>query len=353
MHPVPKCSSPKSVEYDLRPITLTSQLAKVLEGFTLVSLYRQAVDSLDPKQFSACGRSTTHTLVYFLHTILEASDSGGNYLCIFFADFSKGFDLVDHNVIMQELELLGVNNHITRWIGEFLRSTPQFVKIGDAVSSPVLPHGGIPQGTRLAPLLFAILVNRLVRDWPHRVKYVDDTTIHEVIPRCSPSYLPIIANGIYSYASQRGMRLNPTKCRELVVNFLQYQPSSLSPLQLSGTTTQRVSTYKILGVHISEDPTWNMHIDYVFKEANKRLYAIRLLKKSGVTTDDLVEIYCSLIRSVLEYAAPVWSDLPDYLASVVESIQKKALKIILPMTTLRPRMSLVFSVCLPVGSRPA
>ena len=184
------------------------------------------------------------------------------------------------------------------------------MKIGDAVSSLVSLHGGIPQGTRLALLLFAILVNRLVRDWPNRVKYVDDTTLYEVIARCSPSYLPIIADEIYSYASQR-MWLNPTKCRELVVNFLQYQLSPLSPLQLSGTTMQRVSTYKNLRVHISEDLTWNMHIDYVFKKANKRLYAIRLLKKSGVTTEDLVKIYCSLIRSVLEYAAPVWLDLPD------------------------------------------
>ena len=80
------------------------------------------MDSLDPKQFSVCSRATTHALVYFLHAILEALDSGGNYVRIFFADISKGFDLVDYNFIMQELELLGVNNHITHWIGEFLRS---------------------------------------------------------------------------------------------------------------------------------------------------------------------------------------------------------------------------------------
>lgn len=81
------------MENYLRPITLTSPLAKVLQGLILVSLYRQVSDSLDPKQFSVCGRSTTHALVYFLHVILEALD-----VRIFFADFSKGFDLVDHNV---------------------------------------------------------------------------------------------------------------------------------------------------------------------------------------------------------------------------------------------------------------
>ena len=41
------------------------------------------------------------------------------------------------------------------------RSRSQCVKIGNAVLSPVFPHGGVPQGTRLAPLLFPILANRL------------------------------------------------------------------------------------------------------------------------------------------------------------------------------------------------
>lgn len=49
------------------------------------------------------------------------------------------------------------------------------------------------------------------------------------------------------------------------------------------------------------------------KKANKRLFALRLLTKSGATPDDLVKIYCSLIRSVLEHASPVWAVLPDYL----------------------------------------
>ena len=116
-------------------------------------------------------------LVYFLHTILESLDRGENYILVFFADFSKGFDFVDRNVLDSELELLGVHICLRNWIGAFLTSRPQRVTINGTVYTPVFPHGGIPRRTRLAPLLFAVLVNRLVSDWPYRVKYVDDTTV--------------------------------------------------------------------------------------------------------------------------------------------------------------------------------
>ena len=94
-HPVTKCSPPKCITDDLRPITLTSQLAEVLDGFSLDSQFQEIVNKLDHKQSFIDGKSTVQALVYFLHTILESLDRGENYIRVFFADFSKGFDLVD------------------------------------------------------------------------------------------------------------------------------------------------------------------------------------------------------------------------------------------------------------------
>ena len=179
-------------------------------------------------------------------------------------------------------------------------------------------------------MLFAILVNRLADQWPARLKYVDDTTVFEVVPRCSTSYLQFAVNDIRSFASDKGMRLNPKKCRELVINFLQYLPASPGMLHIDGTPVRRVETYKILGVHLSSDLTWNVHIEYIVRKASKRLYALRSLKKAGVQPSDLVGIYCALIRSVLEYAAPVWSGLPVYLTEVLEAVQRRAMRIIFP-----------------------
>lgn len=67
-------------------------------------------------------------------------------------------------------------------------------------------------------------------NWPYRIKYIDDSTAYEVIPRCSPSYLPFIANDIYRFDTERGMRLNP-KNPKLIVNFLQFQPAPVNDLQ--------------------------------------------------------------------------------------------------------------------------
>ena len=152
-------------------------------------LISQTLGQLDIKQFSVSPKSTTHALVYILHSILEALDKGGNRIRMFFPDFSKGFDLVDHCALLKELQVMNVHSAIIRKIGAFLTQRPQRCRIAGSLSSPVFPLGGIPQGTKLAPLPFAILVNRLVSSWPLRAKYVDDTTICEVVPRCSPSYL--------------------------------------------------------------------------------------------------------------------------------------------------------------------
>ena len=60
-------------------------------------------------------------------------------------------------------------------------------------------------------MLFAILVNRLVASWPCRTKYVD-TTVLEVVPRCSPSYLQLIVYDISVFAAERGMHLKKYHC---------------------------------------------------------------------------------------------------------------------------------------------
>ena len=85
---------------------------------------------------------------------------------------------------------------------------------------------------------------------------MDDLSVLEIIPRCSTRMLPSLARDICSYASSHGMKLNPSKCKELRIDFLQYKPSDLPPLQMSGSIIEQVSSYKLLGVHLSHNLSW-------------------------------------------------------------------------------------------------
>ena len=153
------------IENDLKPTTLTCQVAKLMEGFTLDSLYNQIVDKLDDKQFALPSKSCSHALVCLLHRIFASLDRGNCFARILFTDFSKGFDLVDHKVVIEELRYLGVHEVLVRWVGSFLSDkSPQRVSLCNTLSPTVIPRDGIPQGSELAPILFAVLVNKLTSD---------------------------------------------------------------------------------------------------------------------------------------------------------------------------------------------
>ena len=207
--------------------------------------------------------------------------------------------------------MLGVHEAIVRWVGAFLVSRLQRVRINGQLSSAISPRGSIPQGTRLAPLLFALLVNRLARKWCTRLKYVDDPTILELIPRNSKSYLPIIASNENKCSLERNMKLNPKECKEIVVDLLQYKSTCSSPLLIGGALIERVSQYKLLEVIVSDDLSWNAHCEYIYDKASKRFYG-------RLSPSQLVSVYYSAIRSVLEYASPVWAALPAYLSDFLE-----------------------------------
>ena len=167
-----------------------------------------------------------------------------------------------------------------------------------------------------------------LKDWPGRVKFVDDTTAIEVIPHCSPSFLPIVVNQISDFANERGMVLNPKKCKEMIT-FLKYRHSE-NDIFIGDDLVETVNSFKLLGVWLTNNLSWELHVDKLLKKTNSRIYALRLLKKAGLNPLDIVHICCSFIKSQIEYASPVWSGLPNTLSVLLEAVQKRALKIAYP-----------------------
>ena len=154
--------------------------------------------------------------------------------------------------------------------------------VGSSLSPWKQVNGGVPQGTKLGLTLFPVMINKLLKNWHMRTKYVDDTTAFKIIPRNSISVLDIVVREIHDYCIEHKMKLNPKKCKEMYVDFMKNSITTLRPISIGNKEVERVRTYKLLGVIVSDDLKWNAHAEYVIAKAAKRLYALRLLKRAGV-----------------------------------------------------------------------
>jgi len=120
------------------------------------------------------------------------------------------------------------------------------------------------------------------------------------------------------------------KTQEMLIDFSHSENMS-DPIKMNGQQIQRVSSAKLLGLTISDDLSWNLHIKNITSKSNQRLYCLRLLKRAKVSIDKLIHMYCAIVRPNLEYACQVWhGSLDKELCSQVESVQERALNIIMP-----------------------
>ena len=135
---------------------------------------------------------------------------------------------------------------------------------------------------------------------------------------------------VAEWSSCNLMQLNAAKCKELVIDFKKFK-HHFESLVVSDKNLTVVQNAKILGLTISNNLTWNTHIGEIITKANKRMYFLVLLRKAGVPSSDIVNFYCTCVRPLLEYCAPVFHHaIPSYLSEDLERIQKRALNVISP-----------------------
>ncbi|KAI8509624.1 hypothetical protein Bbelb_120520 [Branchiostoma belcheri] len=328
--PLPKTKPPSIKE--LRPISLTSLLSKVAENFICQWTLTDILPRIDTQQFGGIkGRSTTHCLLDMTHTMFKACDKPNTICTLVSTDYSKAFDRVSHTVAICRLLDLGLRPSIARWITDFLTNRCQVVRYHGALSDSVPVTCGLPQGTLLGPLIFTAYINSAAQQAvSRRWKFVDDLNLLEVRnPPTSSSHLQQDLTDLDNWSKESHMMLHPGKCKVMYVYFSKalHIPR---PLTINNVVLQEVSSMKILGIHLQANLKWNIHVDTIYHKASQRLYLLCKLKHFHLPIEDLVSVYISYIRPVMEYGAPVWhSGLSNSLSNKIEKVQRRAVRIIL------------------------
>ncbi len=222
------------------------------------------VNYVDQHQFGCTvGRSTTHALLKLTDAWFKGADNSRNITRIIFVDFSKAFDLIDHNVLMSKFRQYNFPDHIAVWGLDFLQGRTQFVQFNNSKSDMVITSAGSPQGTLDGPNDFKLLINDLLFDCLF-AKYVDDTTVSSTSTDLTDTSIQTAAEHLMHWTLENGMKINEAKTKEMILYFGNNPAvQSIEPILINDKSIERVTSFKLLGVIISSDLSWDMHVEYM------------------------------------------------------------------------------------------
>ncbi len=245
--PVPKNSKPSCLN-DYRPVALTSTVMKVFERLLKKHICSSIPATLDPLQFAYWpNRSTDDAISQVLHSSLTHIDSkNGIYVRLLFIDYSSAFNTIVPTKLAVKLSDLGLNTSLCDWIQDFLTARPQVVKVGQFTSNSITLNIGAPQGCVLSPLLYSLYTHDCVSSHSSTsiVKFADDTVVLGLVSNNDEAAYLDEVERLTSWCQDNCLSLNVSKTKELIVDFRKRQQQPYTPLMISGTPVERVSSFK-------------------------------------------------------------------------------------------------------------
>ena len=319
----------RSVAANYRPISLTSVCSKVLEHI----IHSQIMKHLDTHQILTDQqhgfrkkRSCESQLILTVQDLASAMEENEQIDAILL-DFSKAFDKVSHQRLAIKLHHYGIRGHLLEWIKSFLTNRCQRVMVEGQTSTPAPVTSGVPQGTVLGPLLFLIYIN----DLPLKVLsttrlFADDSLLYRRIR--SPEDARLLQEDLDKlqvWEKEWQMSFNPTKCE--VIRITKKRNPIQSTYQIHGHDLTVTKAGKYLGITISNNLSWNAHVNATVKKANNSLAFLRR-NLARCPKDVKAQSYQTMVRPILEYASTSWDPYTVTNIQQLEAVQRRAARFV-------------------------
>ena len=353
-----------------RPVALLSVLSKVLEKvvFMQVVEYMESNNLIHPSHHGSRARHSTCTAIIEMYDRWVESIEKGEMAGVMMIDLSAAFDLVDHQLLLQKLELMGFEKSVIVWMWSYLHTRSQCVYVDGKFSDFKSVNVGVPQGSILGALLYILFVNDLpevvhghhrpgnhgasqpkevlystsCKDCGSLCCYVDDSTFQ--YSSSDPDQLSDMLTGQYrnlaQYMGDNRLVINNDKTHLLVMGSKRQAQARTHVRVNTGTVTIiPVETEKLLGINIHQSLKWHEHVlnnkKSLLSVLNTRLSA---LKRISVNASFLTRLMVgnACFMSVIVYMVAVWGGTEKFVIRAVQVMQNRAARCITKQGWLTP-----------------
>ncbi len=196
-----------------------------------------------------------------LHNIYENLDKNCDSL-VLFLDVVKPFDKVDHKILLQKLNYLGVTKNVFMWFKNYLKDRYSKCVIHGYESELYNIQISVTQGSVLATLLWSIFAYDITDNLiSNPYIFADDTTLVEKIEKDDVqnafNVIQFDIDQLLDWANKNKITFSVPKTNYMIIsnNHLQQYPK----LYMNNIELERKNTYKQLGLFIDQYLNWETH----------------------------------------------------------------------------------------------
>ena len=336
IHPAVKGSMDPQSLNSYRPISNLPFLSKLLEYVILDQLWAHLeTTKVLPDSQSAYRQlySTETTVCSVVNDLLSNMDEGKCSLLVLL-DLSAAFDTVVHELLIDDLRNIGVENEALNYLKSYLLNRQYCVQIGESFSTYEPLTRGVPQGSVLGPILFCIYtigLANLLRSLGVNFKlFADDTQLYLSITDINTvsEVLNNILKKVKEWMDFKHLKLNEDKTEFILIGKKErLREIDVMNLTINGNQVNTVDVVRDLGVLIDSNLTFNNQINNVVRVAGFHLRNIAFVKKY-IDEDSLKKLVINNVISKVDYCNSIYYGLPKYQLYKLQKILNRAARLI-------------------------